>query len=70
MAQQVEMRRISKHKKQRVGVVYANSKSTNRTLKDGGQYVFITGTGSKRRSETKHMTEAQAIEYKDRLERG
>ena len=68
MAQQVEMRRISQHKKQQQGVTYANTTSGNRTLKDGGMYTFVYGKGSKKVSETRHMTEQQATNYKKQLE--
>jgi len=64
----VEMKCVSKHTKQRVGITYANSTSANRTLKEGGQYVFVYGKGSKRVSETRHMTASQADAYKAQLE--
>jgi len=67
MAQQVEMRKISSSKRKsgiKTGPSYV------RNVQEGSsQYVFITGSGSKRRSETRHMTEAQAQAYKTQLEK-
>lgn len=68
MARQVEMKKISSHKKQRQAVKYANTTSGNRTVKDGGMYTFVHGKGSNRKSETRHMTEQQAKAYKEQLE--
>ena len=91
MAQQVEMRKISSHKKATTGSATAKNfikglgrgaqQSTQVEDKECGgviigtapagthQYVFVYGKGSKRTSETRHMTEAQAEAHKSNLEK-
>ena len=68
MAQVVIMTKISSHGKQRQGMKYPTGASANRTMKDGGMYTFVYGTGSNRVSETRHMTEQQAKLHKSQLE--
>jgi len=56
MATEVIMNKISAHKRGKSG-------------REGVcMYTFVTGTGSKKRSITKHMTPAQAEAHKNQLQ--
>lgn len=68
MAREVIMNKVSTHTKTRQGMSYPTGASANRTIAGAGMYTFVYGTGSKRTSETRHMTEQQAHEYKKQLE--
>ena len=91
MSIQVEMKKISSHKKATTGssttknfikgIGRGAQKSVNVADKECGgvligtapagahQYVFVYGKGSKRTSETRHMTTAQAESHKSYLEK-
>ena len=56
MKQTVTMTKVSTHKRGQSG-------------KQGvSMWTFVTGTGKNKKSETKHMTEAQANAYKTQLQ--
>jgi hypothetical protein len=69
----VEMNRISTAKKSVKGIPVkaenGNVTYTKNVIEGNGMYVFVYGNGSKRKSETKHMSESQARIYKEQLER-
>ena len=65
----VEMNRISTHKKSTQGIQMSTNSGYARKLIEGaGMYTFVYGKGSKRKSETRHMTESQAKQHKSYLE--
>ena len=72
MAQQVEMNCVSKHKKSVTGQQVKSKDEqrsyTKQLIEGAGMYTFVYGKGSKRVSETRHMTEAQAKQHKAYLE--
>ena len=69
----VEKNRISTHLKSRTGESFQSKDGQTtyqrKTVKGMGMYTFVYGKGSKRVSETKHMTEQQADAYKSQLEK-
>ena len=69
----VEMRLISTAKKNKKGTpVKSKTEQTTYTknvVAGNGMYVFIYGQGTKRKSETRHMSAAQAEAYKKQLEK-
>lgn len=68
----VEMQRISTHKKTTNGEAVASKSGqttyTKRTVEGLGMYTFVYGKGSRKVSETKHMSDSQADNYKKQLE--
>ena len=68
----VEMNRVSTHKKSTKGeVVTSKSGQTTyqkSTTEGNGMYTFVYGKGNRKVSETKHMSEVQASNYKKQLE--
>jgi hypothetical protein len=72
MAQEVTMNCVSKHKRTMTGqTVKSRDEQTSYTkqlIEGAGMYTFVYGTGSKRKSETRHMTETQAKAHKLMLE--
>lgn len=69
----VEMQRISTHKKSvRGDVVTSKSGQTTyqkQIIEGNGMYTFVYGKGNRKVSETKHMSEVQASNYKSQLEK-
>ena len=67
------MQRISTHKKTVKGDVFTSKSGQTtyqkQTIEGNGMYTFVYGKGNRKVSETKHMSEVQASNYKSQLEK-
>ena len=68
----VEMNRVSTCKKSVNGEAVTSKSTqttyTKKTVEGNGMYTFVYGKGNRKVSETKHMSEVQASNYKKQLE--
>lgn len=64
---EVVINRVSSHKRTSMGSVGENGHTLNKKVEGLGMYTFAHGKGSKRKSFTRHCSEAEAKSIRDSL---